>query len=247
MKQLITALTLLGASASVYAAGGGALYDFTADTGNEASVQRGARNFMNYCSGCHSVKYLRYNRLARDNDIPESQLGALMFTSDKPGDTIVTAMPAEQAAKWFGQAPPDLSLTTRARGEDWVYSFLKTFYLDSSKATGVNNKQLPGASMPHVLGGLQGYQVLHKETAPGESADAHGDGHAGPSFELAVEGSMDEKAYDDFVSDLVNFLAYAAEPGKKEMHDRGFWVLLYLLFLIPLTYLIKLEFWKDVH
>ncbi len=247
MKQLITALTLLGASASVYAAGGGALYDFTADTGNEASVQRGARNFMNYCSGCHSVKYLRYNRLARDNDIPESQLGALMFTSDKPGDTIVTAMPAEQAAKWFGQAPPDLSLTTRARGEDWVYSFLKTFYLDSSKATGVNNKQLPGASMPHVLGGLQGYQVLHKETAPGESADAHGDGHAGPGFELAVEGSMDEKAYDDFVSDLVNFLAYAAEPGKKEMHDRGFWVLLYLLFLIPLTYLIKLEFWKDVH
>ncbi len=245
MMRLITALSLLLPAVVVQAAGGGALFQYEANVSNKASVQRGARNFMNYCSGCHSLKYLRYNRLAADNEIPEELLGNLMFTSDKLGDTIVTAMPADQAAKWFGQAPPDLSLTTRARGEDWVYSFLKSFYLDAGKATGVNNLQLPGASMPHVLGGLQGYQALGHDAH--DQADAHGSGHAAPRLELAVEGSLDEKAYDGFVKDLVNFLSYAAEPGAEQMHSRGFWVLLYLLFLIPLTYMIKLEFWKDVH
>lgn len=247
MSRLITALSLLVASGAAMAAGGGPLYDFSADSGNQASVQRGAANFMNYCSGCHSLKFLRYNRLARDNGIPDEMLDSLMFTGEKAGETIVSAMPADQAASWFGQAPPDLSLTTRARGEDWVYSFLKAFYLDPKKATGVNNAQLPGASMPHVLGELQGYQVMgHAEEGDAE-AGGHGAGH-GPNFELAVEGSLDEKAYDAFVADTVNFLAYAAEPGKQQMHDRGFKVLLYILFiLIPLTYLIKKEFWKDVH
>lgn len=247
MKRLIFALTTLLAAPASLAAGAGALYSFTPDVGNTASVQRGAANFMNYCSGCHSLQFLRYNRIAADNDIPDDLLGQIMFTSDKPGEHVMSAMPAEQAAQWFGQAPPDLSLTARARGADWIYSFMKTFYLDPSKATGVNNLQLPGASMPHVLGELQGYQQVVHEDEPAQDTGGHG-GHAGPKFELVREGQLDPKAYDAFVSDTVNFLAYAAEPGKKDMHALGFKVLLYILFiLIPITWLIKREFWKDVH
>lgn len=243
MGLMLAASTL--ATVAQAAGGGAVLFDFKPDVSNAASVQRGARDFMSYCSGCHSLKYLRYNRLARDNAIPEELLREhLMFTSDKPGDHILSAMPADAAAQWFGQAPPDLSLVTRSRGADWVYSFLLAFYRDDSKANGVNNLQLPGASMPHVLGGLQGYQTL------AEHADEHHDGGHGPKpspFEPAEGGRLSEKEYQRMVADLTTFLSYAAEPGKLQMHARGGWVLLYLLFLIPLTYLIKREFWKDVH
>ncbi len=248
MNRLLIALSmLLAVSAASAAGGGGVLYSFKPDVSNTASVQRGAKYFMNYCSGCHSMEYLRFNRLAADNAIPEDLLGNLMFTSDSPGDHILSAMPQEKAQAWFGQAPPDLTLTARLRGPDWVYSFLKSFYLDDSKATGTNNLQLPGASMPHVLGGLQGYQVLgHDDHAEEQSGGHHGP--VEPPFELVSEGSLSEKEYDGVVADLVNFMSYAAEPGKLRMHDRGFWALLYIvLVLIPLTYAIKREFWKDVH
>jgi len=244
--KLTLAGLLMAAAVPALAAGGGPLYDFEPDVSNTASVQRGAANFMNYCSGCHSLQFLRYNRLADDMGISIELLEEnLMFTSEKPGDHILSAMPADAAKQWFGQSPPDLSLTARARGSDWIYSFLKTFYVDEGKATGVNNLQLPGASMPHVLGGLEGYkQVAHSD----DHADAgHGGGHAGPSFEVVQAGVLSADAYDDFVADITNFLAYAAEPGKARMHSRGFWALLYVLLLIPLTYLIKREFWKDVH
>lgn len=236
---------LLAATGSVMAAGGGPLYSFEPDVSNTASVQRGAANFMNYCSGCHSLRFLRYNRLATDMDISLDLLQEnLMFTSDKPGDHILSAMPAEAAGKWFGQAPPELSMTARARGADWIYSFLKSFYVDDHKATGVNNLQLPGASMPHVLGGLEGYkQVAHAE----EGADAHHGGHAEPAWETVQPGTLSSDEYDAFVTDITNFLAYAGEPGKARMHSRGLWAMFYLLLLIPLTYLIKKEFWKDVH
>ncbi len=247
MMRLVSALSLgLIAGVANAAGGGGTLYQFEADTANKASVQRGAKNFMNYCSGCHSVKYLRYNRFAADNDVPDDLLGEIMFTSDKLGEPIISAMPAEASAQWYGRTPPDLTLTARARGEAWIYSFLKSFYLDDSKPTGVNNLQLPGAAMPHVLGGLQGYQVMGHD----EHEEDHSGGHgpAKPNFEVAQPGTLDEAAYDKFVADLVNFMAYAAEPGKAKMHDTGFWALFYVVFLlIPLTYAIKKEFWKDVH
>ncbi len=243
--HLTLAGLLLAASAPAMAAGGAALFNFEPDVGNTASVQRGAANFMNYCSGCHSLRFLRYNRLADDMDISVELLQEnLMFTSDKPGDHILSAMPADAAKQWFGQTPPDLSLTARARGADWIYSFLKTFYVDDHKATGVNNLQLPGASMPHVLAGLEGYkQVAHGDD---HAAAGHG-GHAEPAFEVVQAGVMSADEYDGFVADITNFLSYAAEPGKARMHSRGFWALLYVLLLIPLTYLIKREFWKDVH
>ncbi|MGJ8669754.1 MAG: cytochrome c1, partial [Oceanococcus sp.] len=216
MIRIVSALSLsLMAGVVAASAGGGVLYPFEADTSNKASVQRGAKNFMNYCSGCHSLGLLRYNRFAADNDVPDDLLGEIMFTSTKPGEHIVSAIPEEASAKWFGRTPPDLTLTARARGSDWIYSFLKSFYLDDSKATGVNNLQLPGAAMPHVLGGLQGYQALGHDDH--DEASSGGHGPAKPNFEMAHTGTLDEAGYDKLVADLVNFLEYAAEPGKAKL------------------------------
>lgn len=247
MKSLLLAGGLLAAG-SALAAGGTALpYKFTPDLGNEASLQRGARNYMNYCSGCHSMRLLRYGRVGQDLNIPEDLLRAnLMFTSEKPGDHIISAMPAE-AAKWFGQQPPDLTVETRMRGADWVYNYLMTFYADASRPLGTNNLVLPGASMPHVLAELQGLQV--KEEAP---AEGHGEGHAAPAhkgsgLKLASPGKLSEDDYADFVRDTVNFMAYAAEPGRAGRISTGINVMLFLLAFTVLAYLLKREFWKDVH
>ncbi|HEX4895014.1 MAG TPA: cytochrome c1 [Solimonas sp.] len=246
LKALLLAGGLL-AGGSAAAAGGHALpYKFTPDTGNESSLQRGARNYMNYCSGCHSMRHLRYGRLAQDLNIPEDLLRAnLMFTSDKPGDHIISAMPAE-AATWFGQQPPDLTVETRMRGADWVYNYLMTFYADASRPLGTNNLVLPGASMPHVLAELQG--VLVKEEPAAEGADAHGAGHAkGPGLHLASPGKLSPDDYAKFVADTVNFMAYAAEPGRAGRISLGIKVLLFLFAFTTLAYLLKREFWKDVH
>lgn len=244
MKKSLQALFVFAAlaPAAAFAAGGhGPLFTFEPDLGNEGSLQRGAAAFMNYCAGCHSLKYLRYNRLGQDLGIPEDILKKnLMFTSDKPGDTITVAMPKE-SEKWFGQAPPDLSLTTRARGDDWVYSYLKTFYLDPSRPIGVNNLTLPGASMPHVLGHLQGWQVL-KETK------GEGGGHGSkPPLELVQPGALKPAEYDRFVGDITNFLVYAGEPAKLKRYSLGFWVMLFLAGFTVLAYLLYHEYWKDVH
>jgi ubiquinol-cytochrome c reductase cytochrome c1 subunit len=251
-------LTLVGAalaatlSAPALAAGGAAPFTFKVDTGNAASLQRGARDFMNYCSGCHSLKYLRYNRLAKDLGIPDAQLKThLMFTSDKVGDHILSSMPRastdptqpSDSEKWFGRAPPDLSLTARERGADWVYSYLMTFYLDPSKPTGVNNLTLPGASMPHVLGDLQGYQRLVQEQ-PGEGG--HG-GHHKPKFELAQAGTLSPNEYKEMVGDITNFMVYAAEPGRNQRMGLGVGVLAFTVLFGILCYLLKAEYWKDVH
>lgn len=254
-------------SASVLAEGGHALpYSFKADSGNLASVQRGARNFMAYCSGCHSMKHLRYNRLGQDLQIPEAMLKAnLMFTSDKVGDHILSSMPTDRAKAWFGQSPPDLTLETRARGADWVYSYLRTFYVDTTRPFGVNNIVLPGVSMPHVLWELQGWQV--KEAAAegsgenasehaGDRAEGHGEpakseaaGHHGhgPGLALAQQGKLTPEAYEKFVADTVNFMAYAAEPGRAGRIALGFKALLYLSVLFVLAYFLKKEYWRDIY
>jgi len=248
MKRLtLLALCLLGGPALASSA---PLFSFKPDTGNEASLQRGARDFMNYCSGCHSLKYLRYNRLGRDLGIAEDLLKQnLMFTSDKTGDHIVSSMPPaskdptipSEPEKWFGRAPPDLSLTARERGPDWIYSYLLTFYLDPTRPTGVNNLMLPGASMPHVLGDLQGYQRLVEEKAP------EGGGHHQPQFELAQAGSLPPNDYKERVADLTNFMVYAAEPGRNRRMALGVGVLAFTLLFGVISYLLKVEYWKDVH
>jgi len=251
VKGLLVA-ALVVASAPAFASGGDTPFTFKASTGNTASLQRGARDFMNYCSGCHSLKYLRYNRLGKDLGIPEEQLKThLMFTSDKPGDHILSSMPKAspdpsapaEPEKWFGRAPPDLTLSARERGPDWIYSYLMTFYLDPSRPAGVNNLTLPGASMPHVLGDLQGWQVKVEQKAGEESSH----GHHGPTLELAQPGSLTPAEYKERVGDLTNFLVYAAEPGRNHRMALGGPVLLFVVIFGILTYLLKVEYWKDVH
>ncbi len=218
------------------------LKNFRPDFGNVASQQRGARDYMAYCSGCHSMKYLRYSRIAKDLKIPEDLLKAnLMFGTDKTGETIKVAMPAA-SEQWFGRVPPDLSLEARARGASWIYTYLQSFYIDEKRPLGVNNTVLPNASMPHVLWELQGWQkkAEHKE---GEEAKSEHHGE----FELASQGSLTPAEYREFVADITNFMDYAAEPGKNARVHLGFKVLIYLFLLLILSYLLKKEFWRDVH
>lgn len=249
--RALAAALLLAAAAPAFAEGHSLPFSFKPDTGNQASLQRGAAAFMNYCSGCHSLKYLRYSRLGRDLGIPDDLLKSnLMFTSDKAGDHILSSMPAASgdpaapsvSEKWFGRAPPDLSLSARERGSDWIFSYLMTFYIDPARPTGVNNMVLPNASMPHVLGDLQGYQVLGK-AAEGES----GGEHHGPPLELVQKGSKSPEEYKEFVSDLTNFLVYAAEPGRNHRMALGGPVLAFIVVFLLLAYLLKVEYWKDVH
>lgn len=249
MKRILLSLAALTLSAGAQAAGGGAAlpYQFKPDTTNLASMQRGAAAYMAYCSGCHSMKHMRYSRIAQDLGIPEDLMKKnLMLTSEKIGDQIHSAISTADASQWFGQAPPDLTVETRVRSPEWVYNYLLTFYVDPSKPTGVNNLVLPNASMPHVLWDLQGWQVKKEEhkAAEGEHAATHG----APKLELVQAGSKSAKEYEKFVADLVNFMTYAAEPGKQARISTGINVMLYLLLLlIPVTYLLKREYWRDVH
>jgi ubiquinol-cytochrome c reductase cytochrome c1 subunit len=241
IKKTLAALLCLAGLGSAHAAGGGPLpYSFEPDMGNEASLQRGARHYMAYCAGCHSMSLMRYSRIGSDLNIPEDLLGMLMVNTDKPGDTIVAGMPGSSSA-WFGQKPPDLTLTSRARGPSWVYSYLLSFYLDDSRPLGVNNTVLAGASMPHVLWELQGWQV--KE----ETAKDDGHGGKGSGLKLVTEGSLSPAEYERFVGDIVNFMAYAAEPGRLGRVGLGMKVMLFLLLFTFLAWLLKREYWKDVH
>lgn len=245
------ALTLVAGPA--FASSGALPYTFKPSTGNEASLQRGARDFMNYCSGCHSLKYLRYNRLGKDLGIPEDLLKAnLMFTGDKVGEHIISSMPKgsgdpaapSDSEKWFGRAPPDLSLSARERGPDWIYSYLMSFYLDSSRPAGVNNLVLPGASMPHVLGDLQGWQIKVEEKSGEEGGHS---AHHGPKLEIVQKGALTPNEYKERVGDLTNFLVYAAEPGRNQRMGLGGPVLLFVVVFWIFAYLLKVEYWKDVH
>jgi ubiquinol-cytochrome c reductase cytochrome c1 subunit len=248
IKKLAFAGLAFAVSGASLAAGGHALpFTYVADVDNLPSVQRGAQYFISYCSGCHSMKYLRYSRIGQDLQIPEDLLEAnLMPAGGKLGDTILSAIPTAEASKWFGQAPPDLTLETRARGEDWVYAYLKSFYVDPARPLGVNNLVLPGASMPHVLWELQGWQAKVEAPAEGEHEDGGHGAHASP-FKLVQPGTLTETEYDKFVRDLVNFMAYAAEPGRSARQALGFKAIVYLLILLAFAYLLKKEYWRDVH
>jgi ubiquinol-cytochrome c reductase cytochrome c1 subunit len=210
------------------------------DSGNVASLQRGARNFMNYCSGCHSAQYVRFNTIARDLQLEEDQVIAnLMFNADKTFETIQAAMPAEDAARWFGQAPPDMSLMARARGTDYVFNFLKGFHLDPDSPTGVDNAFLAGTGMPNVLWELQGLQ----------KAVYHEDEHQAlvfEGFEQVTPGSMSGEEFDDFVRDTVNFLEYISEPVRAKRRVLGVWVLIYLTLFWIIAGMLKKQIWKDV-
>jgi ubiquinol-cytochrome c reductase cytochrome c1 subunit len=233
--------------------GGHAGWERQADNevGNLPSLQRGARNFMAYCSGCHSLKFVRYSRVCEDLKIAPDLCGELLVRpGDKAIDYIKSSMPAADANEWFGKAPPDLSLVSRSRGTDWVFNFLTTFYADpASPKTGVNNLQVPGTAMPHVLASLQGVQQLKaaSESSELEAANAREHGAGPPSpFEPGITGSMDKAQYDEFVRDTVNFLQYVGDPTQLERQSLGIWVVLFLLLFTAIAWMLKKEYWKDV-
>jgi ubiquinol-cytochrome c reductase cytochrome c1 subunit len=219
------------------------------EVSNLASLQRGARNYLGYCSGCHSLKYVRYSRVAEDLEIPLEQLDTLLLPGDKPADYIMSSMPEADATTWFGKPPPDLSLMVRARGgADHVFQFLKTFYVDSSKPTGVNNLTLEGTAMPHVLSELEGVKkpVYKEESKTGEDGKPHTE-RVFEKFETIVPGRLSEGDYDAFVRDTVNFLDYASEPAQAKRRHLGVFVVLFLIAFTWLAMLLKKEYWKDVH
>ena len=186
------------------------------DVSDVNSLQKGAGNFFNYCAGCHSLKFIRYNQIAEDLDFNESQLVQnLIFTQAKPEDAVITNMLASDGSRWFGKTPPDLSLITRSRGTDQVYNFLRTFYKDSTSPTGADNRALPGTSMPNVL--------------------------------WLVQEQMNDKEFDQFTLDIVNFLDYVSEPIQSERKRIGIWVILFLLVFLVFSYGLYKDIWKEVH
>lgn len=248
MIKLITAvLTGLALAGHVYAASGNVLLaQSEANVSDQASLQRGAALYFNYCAGCHSIKYMRYSRIAKDLGLSEEQLmGNLVFTDAKAGHLMKVAMPG-QSSQWFGAAPPDLSLTARSRGSDWIYSYLKAFYVDPSRPLGWNNTVFPAASMPNVLWERQGIQTL----AAGHADEGEHGGHGmrlEDQFELASPGNRSAAEFDQDARDITNFLTYVGEPAALDRERYGVWVFLYLVVLTGVLYVLKHEYWRDVH
>ncbi|MNV34734.1 Cytochrome c1 precursor [compost metagenome] len=241
--RLAMAVAMMFCASASAAEGGSKLQQAGNDLGDQASLQRGAQAYMSYCSGCHSLKYLRYSRMADDLGLSEEQvMNNLNFTGAAFGEQIQVAMPHDEATKWFGKMPPDLSLIARVRGTDWIYSYLKSFYLDESRPLGWNNSVFPNASMPNPLWELQGIQHAIHGKAEQEGLEPPVVG-----FTMGQPGKVDAREYDRTVRDITNFLEYAGEPAALKRQSLGVWVVLFLALLTFLAYLVKAEYWKDVH
>lgn len=231
-------LVLIAGSGAAFAAGGGTLLHAEANIRDKAAAQRGARLFVNYCFSCHAASYMRYNRLAEDLDLGEDLvMEHLVFAEAKIGDTMKTAMRPKDAVAWLGKEPPDLSLIARSRGTDWLYTYFLSFYRDDSG--GWNNLLLPNAAMPHVFWQLQGIQEPVYAEHDGLRVIEH--------LELVEPGTLSPEAYEESMRDLVTFLAYLSEPAQIKRRNVGIWVMLFLALFALLTYLLKAEYWRDVH
>jgi len=245
MKKLIIALVALALPGMVSASGGAHLDKADVDLGNKASLQNGAKMYVNYCLGCHSLKYMSYSRMGKDLELPdELVLKNLMFTGKKIGEYMTISMPAANAEKWFGVAPPDLSVISRSRGADWLYTYLRGFYADDSRPFGVNNTVFDSVGMPHVLSQLEGLKKPVYTTEKDENGKEH---QTLTGYDYITEGSMTPAEYDKQVRDLVNFLVYTGEPAKLVRYDLGIKVILFLLFFLIVAYRLKKEYWKDIH
>lgn len=268
MKKLIVtlAIALLGGAGPVaLAAGGGDLRMSPAPVNrlDAESLQRGARNFVNYCLNCHSAKYMRFERL-QDIGLTEQQIkDNLMFGTDKIASPMTIAMQPGDAKRWFGVTPPDLSVIARVRGTQWLYNFLLGFYSDDASATGWNNLVFPMTAMPHVLWQLTGPTRLEsaefddhgKATAAAIASKRLAKVEGLPNGKFAVlqvgrnpdaPGQLQPVEYEAFVADLVNFLDYVGEPTKNKRISLGIMVLMYLLVLFALVFALKRMYWKDV-
>jgi len=256
---LIVPLVVIGVigSAGGSAGHGVVLQSANVNLSDKESLQRGAKYYVNYGMGCHSVKFSRYNRMAEDiglntdNGFTEDQVATLLnenliFTRDesgqrvKTGSLMTTAYLEKAAAEAFGTTVPDLSLVGRSRGADWIYSYLKGFYLDDSRPMGVNNTVFEDVGMPHVLADLQGYQILEHH----EDKDGH---PVAPSLSLLKPGKLTAGEYDVVVNDITNFLVYVSEPAQLSRKIYGIFTLLFLLVLFGFAYALSKEYWKDIH
>lgn len=242
-KFMIALLALLPCLA--YASGESiALDKANYDLSDKASLQNGAKLFMNYCFACHSTGYQRYQRVATDLNIPADLMkDNLIFTESKIGELMVNSMDKKEAAKWFGNAPPDLTLEARLRGPDWIYTYLRSFYKDETRPFSVNNAVFPDVAMPHVLEELQGVPTAVFETKIVDGVEHK----ILVAIESNEQGEMSSDEYDQAVLDLVNFLVYAGEPNKLERESLGVWVLAFLFVFFIVSYLLKKEYWRDVH
>ena len=241
LRKILMVLAWLP-GATMAAGAGYSLDHANIDPKDLLSIQSGARTFVNYCLNCHSASSMRYNRLM-DLGLTEKQIKEnLMFAGAKVGDPMNIAAGRQAQRKWFGVEPPDLSVIARSRGVDWLYTYLRTFYRDETRPSGWNNLVFPNVGMPHVLWQLQGTQVLKEES------EDHG-GHPVVHRKLALgaPGQLSPAAYDTLVRDLVNYLAFMGEPEQATRIRTGYFVLIFLFFLLVLTWLLKKEYWKDVH
>lgn len=256
MKKAIVAFLLNLAPVLALASSGGMHNDkVDIDLNNKASLQKGAKLFVNYCLSCHSAKAMRYNRLARDLEMTDKQvLENLIFTADyatrpegvlnKVGSLMEVAMRPKDAKKWFSTPIPDLSVVARARGADWLYTYLRTFYIDESRPFGVNNQRFPNVGMPHVLWELEGL----KKPVYANHKGADGKDHKRiTGFETVVPGKMSTVEFDDAMKDLVNYMVYMGEPALLVRKTVGVWVMLFLVLFFFVSYAMKKEFWKDIH
>lgn len=260
MKKLLIAFSAVMFSAVVNAAGSGyPLMPFASNMDDKASLQRGAALFFNYCSGCHTTQYQRHERTADDLGIPHDvYLDNLVFDpGSKIGNLMNTGMEPKAAKKWFGAAPPDLTMVARAKGGDWVYTYLQTFYSDPSRPLGANNLVFPNVGMPNVLIGLQGDQELTCAEAPEilPNGDKHIDPLTGTPFMteqcnvLKVKegtGTMSAAEFETVAYDLTNYLSYIAEPAQIQRKSLGIWVLLFIAVFFVFAYALKKEYWRDV-
>ena len=242
MRNAVVVFLMVGLAGTATAQHEAALDAAENNVANTASLQRGAKYFVNYCLGCHSAQYVRYNRLAEDLQLSEQQLtDNLMFTGEQPFDTMANAMRPEDSERWFNVTPPDLSLIARSRGTDYIYTFLRSFHIAPERATGVDNVVFPGTSMPHVLWQLQGTQ-----RAVFSTDEEHGGAEVFEGFETVRAGELSTEDFDEVVRDIVNFLDYIGEPIKRERQQLGIRVIGFLLVFLLIAYMLKKEIWKDV-
>ena len=201
------------------------------DLTNNQSLQRGAKTFINYCLNCHSANFMRYSNLQDIGLSAETIKNDLLFTGDKIGDTMSVNMSAKDSKKWFGASPPDLSVVARSRGADWIYSYMRGFYIDPSRPMGWNNTVYVNSAMPHILWELQGEQILNPKTK---------------KLEKFSSGKLNAKEYDAMIADLTNYLVYMSEPDQLKRKKMGYYVIGFLLLLLFLTIKLKKEYWRDI-
>ncbi len=243
IKRIIILTTLVFAPLLAFASGGKETFpneSFSPNLSDKESLQRGAKLYVNYCLACHSLKYQRYNRIGKDTGLDDKTIKKnLIFTGQPVGAHMNTSMSADLAEKWFGVAPPDLSLTSRARGKDFIYNYLKGFYVDKKSLFGVNNSLFPNVSMPHVLSDLEGTKEPSYHTE-GKVKTING-------FKQLTKGSISENEYEEVVSDLSNFLYYVSDPSRIQRSRIGWKILLFLVLMTGIFYALKKEMWKDLH